>query len=77
MRKTPDSVSKERQRIGQEIATWEAGISDSRRSLQLDFASRASASQKVAFCEEQLKECRKRLRALRGKYKKRFWSFNN
>jgi hypothetical protein len=71
MKKTPDNVSKERQKIGQEMAVWKARIWDSH------LGEPSEVAQKIAFCEEQLKECRKRLRALSRKSKKTFWVFSS
>lgn len=69
MKRTPDSVSQERQKIGRERAAWEAKIKEARASLQITPVSRLKVEQQIAFCETQLKECRKRMAALRHKGK--------
>ena len=65
MKRTPDSVSQERQKIGRERAAWEAKIKESRESLQITPASRALVKKQIEYYEQQLKECRKRMAALR------------
>lgn len=63
--KTPPEVSRARQKLGREIAVWEAGI-----------RAAAGYPAKVAFGKEQLKLCKQKLYTLysSGKTKKRFWS---
>ena len=60
-RKTPDSVSKTRQKLKQEMDVWKAGI------------KRAETPQQVAFGKAQLLECRRQMAALKSKGTKKFW----
>jgi len=73
MKRTPDSISRARQRLGEEIAVWTAGIAAARRQLCLDGTARAEADKKIAFGEAQLKRCRKEMALLTYKSKRRFW----
>jgi hypothetical protein len=73
MRKTPDAVSRERQKIQQEMEKWRAGIASAVGSFQLDSASRLKVEQQVAFGNAQLLECKKKMAALRSKGMRVFW----
>ena len=74
MKKTPKEISNNRQVIGREMETWHEGVRRARASRQHALVSPAEAEKQIAFCEQQLKECRKRMAALRGKGKKP-WTF--
>lgn len=76
MKKTPDSVSRERQRVGRETAGWESKIKEARASLQITPASRVQAQQQSIYYQEQLKECRKRMAVLRHKGRQ-MWTFKS
>ena len=60
MQRTPDRVSKARQKLGQEIVIWRAAIKN------------IKDPQKIVFGEAQLARCKREMRALGGK--RRFWS---
>jgi hypothetical protein len=60
-RKTPDSVSKTRQKLKQEIDTWKAGI------------KRAETPEQVAFGKARLVECRHQMDALKSQGMRKFW----
>ena len=62
LRKTPDSVSRARQKIKKEMEVWVSSI------------KRAGASpQQIEFAKGQLGECGRQMSALRVKGKKKFW----
>jgi hypothetical protein len=60
MQRTPDRVSKARQKLSREMAIWRAAIKTTKDP------------QKIAFGEAQLARCKREMRALGGK--RRFWS---
>ena len=62
MRRTPEKVSRERQKLAREIAEWEKSIKVTGRT-----------SQQVAFGESQLAFCRKQMTKLRWAGKRKFW----
>ena len=61
MKKTPDSISKSRQKLKLEIDTWKAGI------------KRAETPEQIAFGKARLVECRQQMAALKSKGMKKFW----
>lgn len=73
MRKTPETVSRERQKIKQEMDKWRAGLAATMYTIQLDSATRDKVAQQVAFGNAQLLECKKKMAALRSKGKRVFW----
>jgi hypothetical protein len=68
MKKTPDEVSKTRQKLRQEIKLWQAGIREACLSLGLE-----DNASKVALCKAQIVECQKKLAETVSKGRKRFW----
>jgi len=60
-RKTPDSVSKIRQKLKQEMDIWKAGI------------KRAETPQQVAFGKARLIDCKQQMAALKCKGMRKFW----
>lgn len=76
MKRTPNSVSRARQKLRTEMEVWKAGIAAARREMCLDGAVRAMADQKVSFGEAQLKRCKKEIAKLGRKGKPRFWPEN-
>lgn len=74
MKKTPKHVSEKRQIIGREIAGWQQKKLEIAGGIHITPSARVQAEQQLAFCETQLKECRKRMGALRYKGKKT-WTF--
>lgn len=74
MNRTTDRISRERQRIGREIEAWQRKKLEITGALHITPVARAQVEQQLAFCETQLKECRKRMGALRYKGKKT-WTF--
>ena len=73
MRKTPDSISRARQKLKREMDTWRAGIKEAESSLQLDAGARAKVTQQVEFGKARLAECRQRMATLKSKGTKKFW----
>ncbi len=73
MRRTPEIVSKKRQKIKQDIELWEKSIAEAARTLQLTASDRLKVAQQISYGQAQLIECRKRLNALRKKGKRKFW----
>jgi hypothetical protein len=73
MKRTPDSVSKNRQKLAAEIKIWRAGIAAARRGLALDEVAREAMAQRVAFAEAQLVRCKKEMIDLNRGAKKAFW----
>jgi hypothetical protein len=69
MRRTPDEVSKARQALGREMESWGAEI--------VKLRPEPGSAEKAKYYEEQMKECRKKMRSLIYKSKKKFWSFKN
>ena len=56
------------------MEAWHAGIARAREARRKGLLPPAEAEKQIAFCEQQLKECRKCMAALRGKGKKP-WTF--
>lgn len=69
-RKTPDSVSKARQKLKQEMDIWKVGIKRAETDPQLSAEVRAK---QIAFGSDHLVECRQQMAALKGKGTKKFW----
>lgn len=74
MKKTPEKVSEERQKIGRELEAWRESLKRARADLGFGHITSAQCAQQVAFCEKELTACRKRMAALRHKGKKT-WTF--
>ncbi len=72
MKRTPDTVSKERQKIGREIDAWLAGIRNAECALELGEVSKEETDKKLQYAQEHLLECQKRMRSLNYKGKKPF-----
>ena len=66
MKRTPDGVSKARQKLRQEIEVW-------RRAIRAVKSGLPDAAKKTAFGEAQIKQCEKALRVLRRKAVQPFW----
>ena len=77
MRKTPETVSRARQRLGAEIEVWRAGIAAARRDISLDVNTPAENLAKVKFGNGQIALCKKELAKLSHKGKPRFWPKEN
>ncbi len=75
MRKTPETVSRARQRLGAEIEVWRAGIAAARRDDARGVNTPAENAAKITFGEKELKRCSKELRLLLRKAKKQFWPY--
>jgi hypothetical protein len=74
MKRTPPEISRERQEIGIEMAVWKAKLLQIASNPQVD---EVIYNQQVAFCSEQLFECRKRMSGLRKSVAHRSWSFKD
>ncbi len=67
MKRTPDGVSKARQKLGQEIEVW-------RRAIKKVKIGQPDAAQKISFGEMQIDRCAKAMKALyKDVGKKQFW----
>ena len=77
MKRTPDTVSRARQRLGEEIEVWRAGIAAARRDIVLGVNPRAENLAKIAFGEAELKKCQQALHKLRKNGKRVFWPREN
>lgn len=77
MKRTPDTVSRARQRLGAEMEVWKAGIAAARRDIVLGVNPRAENLLKISFGELQLTRCRKAMVVLNKKSKGRFWKREN
>jgi hypothetical protein len=73
MRKTPDPISKKRQKIKLEMDTWRESIKVAENRLQLDPKTAAEVAQQVAFGKARLLECRQQMAELRSKGTRKFW----
>jgi hypothetical protein len=75
MKRTPEIVSRKRQKIGREIQIWKAAIAEAGRGLALDPTARAAMEQRIAFGRLKLAEALKKMRALNrsNKGKREFW----
>ena len=73
MRKTPDAVSRARQRLRAEMSTWEAGIAGAQLDMSLGVNPRDENLAKIAFGEAQLSRCRKSMYHLDMQARRRFW----
>jgi hypothetical protein len=74
MKRTPPEISKARQVLGQEMAMWKAKL------LQISVSPKSNKvvyNQQVAFCNEQLFECRKRMASLGKSVAHRSWAFKD
>jgi len=68
MKRTPDGVSKARQKLGQELSIWRRAVAEVK-------TGQPDAAKKRAFGEEQIARCEKEMRKLRRKNvgKRAFW----
>jgi hypothetical protein len=73
MKRTPESVSKARQKLKNEIDTWKARIREAENSLQLDPAARAAVALRVSYGKARLVECKQQMAALKNKGMRKFW----
>lgn len=73
MRKTPDAVSRARQRLGAEMAVWRAGIAAAQLDLAAGVNPRAENLSKITFGEAQLTRCKKEMSNLSRLGRRRFW----
>jgi hypothetical protein len=73
MKKTPEEVSKLRQKLYQEAEAWRAGIAAARLELELSPTKQAEIAQRLAYGNEQLALCAKEIKKLYRKGKKQFW----
>ena len=77
MKKTPETTSRARQRLGAEIAVWRAGIAAARRDTFSGVNAPAENAAKVTFGEKQIARCTKEMKKLGRQAKKPFWSEKN
>lgn len=75
MKKTPDSVSKELQRLGQELETWKQARTYTSAGLALDETAQTARNQRVKFCEAEIAKLKKAIATIlnAGKAKRQFW----
>lgn len=73
MNRTPASVSRERQKIKQEMDIWAEALRKATYTIQLDDKEKAM---QIAYGRAQLLECRKRMAALKKSGAQKFWQKN-
>jgi hypothetical protein len=73
MKRTPDSISKARQKARDLAEVWRAGIAAARRELALDPAARAEVERRVAYAQAQIAVAAKELKDLRRAGRRQFW----
>ena len=71
MKKTPEHISRARQKARETAEIWRAGIAAARRELVLDPAKQAEVERKVAYAQAQIAVAAKELKDLRGT--RQFW----
>jgi len=74
MKKTPESISKARQKARELAEVWRAGIAAARRELVLAPGQEAEIMRRIDYAHAKIAEQAKELKALRRKGKKPFWS---
>ena len=70
MIKTPDNVSKYRQKLGLQVEEWKGKIRDLEHSVSLTEEDRIKKTQQLAFCKEELRRCRAAIVATQNEYTK-------
>lgn len=75
MKRTPDTVSKELQRLGRELEVWKQAKVATSAGLFLDKVARDARDQRVRFCEAEIAKLKKAIATIlkAGKAKKQFW----
>jgi predicted nucleic acid-binding Zn-ribbon protein len=72
MRKTPDSISKAKQRLGLEKKKWQEELNRLQSTLQLDEHSVFEVTERVKYCKEQVYKLNTEIAKFKGK--KQFWT---
>lgn len=73
MRKTPEDVSKARQRIREQADQWRAGIAAARRELALDPAKQAAIALSIIYGQSQIALLAAEMKKLYRHGKRPFW----
>jgi len=73
MLRTPDEISRARQKIRQEVNSWRAGIAAARRELALDPAKQDEVERRVDYGQAQVALCAQEMKKLFRNGKKQFW----